>query len=69
MVGQLLLSRSATLTFMDFSDPAVLATFWSLAFVVSEIIGMSKLRENGIVQLLLKLFRVVYGSFAKKVTK
>jgi hypothetical protein len=44
VVGQLLLSRSATLTFMDFSDPAVLATFWSLAFVVSEIIGMSKLR-------------------------
>jgi hypothetical protein len=54
---------------MNFSDPAVLATLWSLAFVISEIIGMSKLKENSIVQLLLKLFRVLYGSFAKKVTK
>ena len=54
---------------MNFSDPAVLATFWSLAFVISEIIGISKLKENSIVQLLLKLFRVLYGSFAKKVTK
>jgi hypothetical protein len=69
VVGQLLLSRSATFTFMNFSDPAVLATFWSLAFVISEIIGMSKLKENSVVQLLLKLFRVLYGSFAKKVTK
>lgn len=69
MVGQLLLSRSATSTLMNFSDPAVLATFWSLAFVISEIIGMSKLKENSVVQLLLKLFRVLYGSFAKKVTK
>lgn len=69
MVGQLLLSRSATSILMNFSDPAVLATFWSLAFVISEIIGMSKLKENSVVQLLLKLFRVLYGSFAKKVTK
>jgi hypothetical protein len=54
---------------MDLFDPAVQAALWSLAFVLSEIIGMSKLKENSIVQLLLKLFRTLYGSFAKKVTK
>jgi hypothetical protein len=54
---------------MDFSDPAVQTTFWSLAFVLSEVVGMSKLKENSVVQLLLKLFRVFYGSFAKKITK
>ena len=54
---------------MDFTDPTVQAAFWSLAFVLSELIGASKLRENGLVQLGLKAFRVLYGSFSKKVSK
>jgi hypothetical protein len=54
---------------MDFSDPTVVAALWSLAFVVSELIGASKLKENGLVQLGLKAFKVLYGSFSKKVSK
>jgi hypothetical protein len=54
---------------MDFSDPAVQAALWSLLFVLSELIGVSKLNENSLVQLGLKAFRVLYGSFSKKVSK
>jgi hypothetical protein len=54
---------------MDFSDPAVQAILWSLAFAVSELIGASKMKENGLVQLGLKLFKTAYGSFSKKVSK
>jgi hypothetical protein len=54
---------------MDFTDPAVQAALWSLAFVLSELVGASKLKENSLVQLGLKTFRVLYGSFSKKVSK
>lgn len=54
---------------MDFTDPTVQAALWSLAFVLSELIGTSKLKENSLVQLGLKAFRVLYGSFSKKVSK
>jgi len=67
---------------MDFSDPHVQATFWLCAFApsvqaalwlsafaASEIIGVSKLKENSLVQLGLKLFRVISGSRSKKVSK
>jgi hypothetical protein len=54
---------------MDFSDPQVQAALWLSAFAASELIGASKLKESGLVQLGLKLFRVAYGSLAKKVSK
>lgn len=54
---------------MDFSDPAVQAILWSLAFAVSELIGASKMKENGLVQLGLKLFKTAYGSLSKKGSK
>ena len=54
---------------MEFTDPAVQAALWSLAFVLSELVGASKLKENSLVQLGLKAFRVLYGSFSKKVSK
>ena len=54
---------------MDFSDPAVQAILWSLAFAVSELIGASKMKENGLVQLGLKLVKTAYGSLSKKVSK
>jgi hypothetical protein len=54
---------------MDFTDPAVQAALWSLAFVLSELVGASKLKENSLVQLGLKAFRVLYGSLSKKVSK
>mgnify|MGYP003135764549 FL=1 len=54
---------------MDFSDPTVVAALWSLAFVVSELIGASKLKENGLVQLGLKAFKALYGNFSKKISK
>jgi hypothetical protein len=54
---------------MDFSDPQVQAALWLAAFAASEIIGVSKLKQNSLVQLGLKLFRIAYGSLAKKVSK
>lgn len=54
---------------MNLSDPHVQATLWMLAFVISELIGASRLKENGLVQLGLKLFRVIYGSRSKKVSQ
>jgi hypothetical protein len=54
---------------MDFSDPHVQATFWLCAFAASELIAVSRLKENSLVQLGLKLFRVIYGSRSKKVSK
>ena len=54
---------------MDFSDPHVQAAFWLSAFAASELIAVSRLKENSLVQLGLKLFRVVYGSRTKKGSK
>ena len=44
---------------MDFSDPHVREQLWLLLFVVSELIGASKLRDNGVVQLLLHIVQAV----------
>lgn len=54
---------------MDFSDPSVQAAFWLAAFAASELIAVSRLKENSVIQLGLKLFRVFYGSRSKKVSK
>jgi len=54
---------------MDFSNPSVQAAFWLSAFAASELIAVSSLKENSLVQLGLKLFRVIYGSRSKKVSK
>jgi hypothetical protein len=54
---------------MNLTDPHVQASLWALAFVISELVGASKLKENSLVQLGLKLFRIVHGSLSKKVSK
>ena len=54
---------------MNFADPHVQASLWALAFVLSELIGASRMRENSLVQLGLKVFRIAHGRFAKKVSK
>jgi hypothetical protein len=54
---------------MNLADPHTQAMLWMLAFAISELIGASKLKQNGLVQLGLKLFRIAYGSLAKKVSK
>lgn len=51
---------------MNFADPHVQASLWALAFVLSELIGASRMRENSLVQLGLKVFRIAHGRFAKK---
>lgn len=51
---------------MNFTDPHVQASLWALAFVLSELIGASRMRENSLVQLGLKVFRIAHGRFAKK---
>jgi hypothetical protein len=63
------LDQETVLILMDLSDPSVQAALWLSLFAASEIIGVSKLKENSLVQLGLKLFRVVYGSRSKKVSK
>jgi len=54
---------------MNLSDPHVQAALWLSAFAASELIAVSRLKENSLVQLGLKLFRVIYGSRSKKVSK
>ena len=54
---------------MNFADPHVQASLWALAFVLSELIGASRMRENSLVQLGLKVFRIAHGRLAKKVSK
>jgi hypothetical protein len=54
---------------MDFSDPSVQAALWLSAFAASELIAVSRLKENSLIQLGVKLFRVLYGSRSKKVSK
>ena len=54
---------------MNLTDPHVQASLWALAFVLSELVGASRMRENSLVQLGLKVFRIAHGRFAKKVSK
>ena len=54
---------------MNLSDSHIQASLWALAFVLSELVGASRLRENSLVQLGLKVFRIAHGRLAKKVTK
>jgi hypothetical protein len=54
---------------MDLSDPSVQAALWLSAFAASELIAVSRLKENSLIQLGVKLFRVLYGSRSKKVSK
>lgn len=54
---------------MNLTDPHVQTSLWALAFVLSELIGASRMRENSLVQLGLKVFRIAHGRFAKKVSK
>jgi hypothetical protein len=54
---------------MDLSDPSVQAALWLSAFAASELIAVSSLKENSLIQLGVKLFRVLYGSRSKKVSK
>ena len=51
---------------MNFADPHVQAAFWLSAFAASELIAVSRLKENSLVQLGLKVFRIAHGRFAKK---
>ncbi len=47
---------------LDLSDPQVQASLWFLLFAASEVIGLSKLRDNSVIQLLLHIIGLIKQS-------
>jgi len=44
---------------MDFSDPTVQALLWSLLFLCSELVGLSNLKSNSLIQFALQIIRLM----------
>ena len=44
---------------MDFGDPTVQTLLWSLLFICSELVGLSKLKSNSLIQFALQIIRLM----------
>ena len=47
---------------MDFGDPSLQSLLWGLLFICSEIVGLSKLKSNGLIQFALNLIKLMKAS-------
>ena len=47
---------------MDLTDPSLQSLLWGLLFICSEIIAMSKLKSNGIIQFALNIIKLMKAS-------
>ena len=47
---------------MDFGDPSLQSLLWGLLFICSEIVGLSKLKSNGLIQFALNIIKLMKAS-------